>query len=555
MGDEVRRAGFVGWRAYSKYRTKFRISYTTLRFNTWKFNLWSNAVETLSNRPARVDRHENRCHRRRMGRRGVSVVVALAVVGFAVVSPAAVAEGRSGPVVNVALGATASANSGDAALAVDGDGATAWCPSGAEGALTIDLGRVRPLEGFGLTLRGDGAVRVEIGVRPTEMRAVAATAAGGTTTWLRSQVTARYVRVTATACLGEARVMARAERGMVLGDDLSFAIQEATVGNVFRDRGVVRPPEQILAAHGSNFVRLRLWNEPPGGYSDLNSVLAMARRATAAGMRILLDFHYSDFWADPQTQNTPKAWQGQDLTTLAGTVRRYTRDVLNALVRQGTPASMVAIGNEIRNGMLWPAGQLDWTTGAGWDALGTLLRAGAAGAAEAIGPTPLIQIHFDQGGDNAFSRTFFDHIVAQRVPFDIIALSYYPFWHGTLTQLRTNVNDLAARYGKPVAIAETQYGWTLENGDSLGNFLWQESQLVPGYPASPAGQLTFVSDLASILAAVPNGRGLGLFYWQPEWIPGVGWTPGAGTPNDNLTMFDFAGNALPAVQFANPFLA
>ncbi len=140
------------------------------------------------------------------------------------------------------------------------------------------------------------------------------------------------------------------------------------------------------------------------------------------------------------------------------------------------------------------------------------------------------------------------------MPFDIIGLSYYPFWHGTMTQLRHNVNDLSARYGKDVAIVETQYGWTLEQGDSTGNFLWQESQLVPGYPATPGGQLAFVSDLASIVAAVPGGRGIGLFYWQPEWIPGVGWTPGAGTPNDNLTMFDFDGDALPAVGFTNPLL-
>jgi arabinogalactan endo-1,4-beta-galactosidase len=216
---------------------------------------------------------------------------------------------------------------------------------------------------------------------------------------------------------------------------------------------------------------------------------------------------------------------------------------------------MVAIGNEIRNGMLWPTGQLDWTTGSGWDNLGTLLRAGVSGAGDARGPRPRIMIHFDQGGDNAFSRTFFDNVVAQHVHFDVIGLSYYPFWHGTMTQLRTNVDDLAVRYDKDVMLAETQYGWTLEQGDATGNFLWEQSQVVPGYPATPGGQLSFVSDLSSILAAVPGGRGAGIFYWQPEWIPGVGWTPGEGTPNDNLTMFDFDGDALPAVQYTNPLTA
>jgi len=356
-------------------------------------------------------------------------------------------------------------------------------------------------------------------------------------------------------CIAALRVLGHGKRAQIVGDDLSFAVQEAQVGNTYRDRGVEALPEQVLRDHGSNYVRLRLWNDPPGGYSNIDSVLEMARRAKAAHLRILLDFHYSDFWADPQKQDTPKAWQGQDLATLANTVRAYTRDVLNRLSAQGTPVTMVAIGNEIRNGMLWPTGQLDWTTGSGWDNLGALLRAGVSGAADARGPRPRIMIHFDQGGDNAFSRTFFDNVVAQHVHFDVIGLSYYPFWHGTMTQLRTNVDDLAVRYDKDVMLAETQYGWTLEQGDATGNFLWEQSQVVPGYPATPDGQLSFVSDLSSILAAVPGGHGAGIFYWQPEWIPGVGWTPGEGTPNDNLTMFDFDGDALPAVQYTNPLKA
>ncbi|MFL6141427.1 MAG: glycosyl hydrolase 53 family protein [Labedaea sp.] len=499
---------------------------------------------------------------------GAGVLVAVAGLSVAGVGAAA-GDAGSEPLVDVALLGTAWADSAsaghEAALAIDGDGASSWCPAGDRGAVVVDLRRQQRIEGFGLTLfgtAGPGAVRIDAGSSPARLRPVASAAsvAAGTPTWLPGARTeARYVRlgVAGGSCVGALRVLGHspAARHMVRGDDLSFAVQEAAIGNVYRDRGARQLPERILAAHGANYVRLRLWTDPPGGYSDLASVLTMARRAHAAGLRILLDFHYSDFWADPQTQATPKAWQGQDLPTLAGTVRGYTRDVLNALAAQHTPASMVAIGNEIRNGMLWPTGQLDWTTGAGWDALGTLLRAGVAGAADAVGPTPLIQIHFDQGGDNAFSRTFFDHIVAQQVPFDIIGLSYYPFWHGTLTQLRHNVDDLSARYGKDVAIAETQYGWTLKQGDSTGNFLWQESQVVPGYPATPGGQLAFVSDLASIIAAVPGDRGLGVFYWQPEWIPGVGWTPGAGTPNDNLTMFDFDGDALPAVQYVNPLLA
>ena len=106
-----------------------------------------------------------------------------------------------------------------------------------------------------------------------------------------------------------------------------------------------------------------------------------------------------------------------------------------------------------------------------------------------------------------------------------------------------------------MAVVETQYGWTLDNGDRLGNFLWQESQLVPGYPATPGGQLSFLSDLLSIVAAVPDHHGAGVFYWAPEWVPGVGWAPGEGTPNDNLTLFDFQGRALSSVDFPDPLHA
>jgi len=181
-------------------------------------------------------------------------------------------------------------------------------------------------------------------------------------------------------------------------------------------------------------VRLRLWVDPPAGYSDLQSVLAMARRAKAAGMRILLDPHYSDFWADPQKQPTPAAWAGQDLPTLAATVRAYTRDALNALSAQGTPAQMLQLGNEIRNGILWPTGQLDGT----------------------------------------------------QAKWDVIGLSYYPFWHGTLSQLRTNLDDLSQRCRRDIAVVETQYGWTLDNGDQENNFLWTSDLLVPVTRRHPA---------------------------------------------------------------------
>jgi len=497
----------------------------------------------------------------------------------AAAGPPSPAIGRAAPsvLVNLAVDAATTATSAapdhPAQLATDGDAATAWCPSTMPASLTVDLGRAEAVAGFGINLAGavaSGSVELAVAsARGFEPVGPALTLTTGTPTWIargdRGPAAVRLVRITVRGepsqpsqvlCLGELRALGTPRSSpAAIGHDLSFAIQEAAIGNRFTDRGRTALPERILAEHGANFVRLRLWLDPPGGYSNLASVLAMAQRARAAGMQILLDFHYSDFWADPQTQNTPAAWQGQDLATLAQTVRTYTRDVLTALAAQGTPAAMVQIGNEIRNGMLWPTGWADAWSGDGWANLGALLRAGVAGAHDAPCPRPRIVIHFDQGGDNAFSRVFFDRVVEQAVPFDVIGLSYYPFWHGTITQLRGNLADLAARYDKDVMIVETQYGWTLQNGDSLGNFLWQDSQVIPGYPATPDGQLAFTSDLMSALARVPGGHGAGIFYWQPEWIPGVGWTPGAGSPNDNLTMFDFSGGALPAVQFTDPLRA
>jgi arabinogalactan endo-1,4-beta-galactosidase len=377
-------------------------------------------------------------------------------------------------------------------------------------------------------------------------------------------VRARYVQIDVTdndgtpPCVGELRLFAREPWNAIpdRGADLSFEPQEEAAGARFTDNGQPGSPLQILSNHGLNYVRLRLWVNPPAGYSDLASDLRMARRIKAAGDKLYLDIHYSDFWADPQHQDIPASWQGQNLDQVTSTVHDYTRQVLEAFAAQGTPVDMVSIGNEIRNGILWPIGKIDWTSGTGWDNLGQLLRAGVAGAREGNpgGHKLLVMIHFDQGGDNAQSRAFYDHILAQHVPFDVIGLSYYPFFHGPLAAMRTNVDDLATRYGKPIVIAESQYPWTLAAaGDATGNFVWQASQLSPGYPATPGGQESFYNDVLSILAQVPDHRGVGLFYWEPEWIPGVGWEPGAGTPNDNLTLFSFTGQALPSVGlFQNP---
>ena len=382
--------------------------------------------------------------------------------------------------------------------------------------------------------------------------------------------TARYAQINvksgtgAPVCIGEFRLFGPdfAANQMALGADLSFTPQELAAGAQFTDRGRPGNPIEIMRDNGANWVRMRLWVNPPPGYSDLASDLALARAVHEAGMKIYLDIMYSDFWADPQHQDIPAAWQGQDLAQLTQTVHSYTQQVISAFAQQGTPVDMVSIGNEIRNGILWPAGEVDWTANTGWDNLAALLKAGVAGAGAGNPPGHklLIMMHFDQGGNNQLSQEFYQNLENLGVPFDVIGLSYYPFFHGPISAMRANVDALATQFHKPIVIAETQYAWTLANGnqqpgDSTGDFVWEPSLLSPGYPASPGGQLSFVSDELSILAQVPDGLGMGLFYWAPDWIPGVPWEPGTGigSPNVNLTLFDFEGAALPSIGiFENP---
>ncbi len=468
--------------------------------------------------------------------------------------------------------ATSSGSNAPAANAIDGDAGTDWCPDSWTGSLVVDLGRVRSLDDLGITLDAaspSANASIDIASQPGAWQPVPAAKNialdPGNPMYvpLPRSTQARFARLTvysgtgAPVCVGELRAFGPdpAAAGMALGADLSFTPQELAAGAQFTDRGRPASPVTIMRDHGASYVRMRLWVNPPPGYSNLASDLALARSVRAAGMRIYLDIMYSDFWADPQHQDIPAAWQGQDLGQLTATVRAYTQQAIAAFAKQGTPVDMVAIGNEIRNGMLWPVGQVNPTTGAGYDALATLLTAGVAGARAGNPPGHqlLVMMHYDQGGNNQLSQAFYQNLVSRNVPFDVIGLSYYPFFHGTISQMRANVDALATQFHKKIMIAETQYAWTLANGDSTGDFVWQTSQVSTGYPASPGGQLSFLSDELSILAQVPDGLGAGLFYWAPEWIPGVGWEPGAGTPNDNLTLFNFQGTALPSIGlFENP---
>ncbi|GAA2310405.1 glycosyl hydrolase 53 family protein [Glycomyces scopariae] len=360
------------------------------------------------------------------------------------------------------------------------------------------------------------------------------------------------------------------------GADVSMTAEIEERGAVFTADGTARDLFGLLADHGVNWIRLRLWVDPRdesgepymGGTNDLATTVALARRAKAAGQHLLLDLHYSDFWTDPKKQSTPKAWRGLAGADLEARVHDWTAEVLAALAAAGAAPDMVQVGNEITNGMLWPAGKtprfLDrerrfaGEDPAAWDRLAGLLKAGVA-AVRGAGDAK-VALHLDFGGANELYRGWFDQATARGVDFDVIGLSYYPYWHGTLKDLGENMNDLAARYGKELAVVETAYAWTGEEPEGHFQVFKPPMARTGGYEASPAGQAAFLRDLYDVVAGVPGG--LGIVYWEPAWLPvaGTTWASRAGMEYGddvvdeagnswaNQGLFDFDGNALPSLR-------
>ena len=356
----------------------------------------------------------------------------------------------------------------------------------------------------------------------------------------------------------------------IMGADVSMLAQIEASGGKYYVNGVEEDCLKILKDHGVNWIRLRIWNNPTddsgaglgGGNNDLERTVAIAKRAKALGLKFLLDFHYSDWWADPGQQNKPKAWAGLGSEQLQHAVYAYTAGVIQTLAKAGAMPDMVEIGNEVNDGMLWPDGKITKQGSekvGGYDGFANLLKHGiqAVRDNDPNNAKPAkkvkIMIHLANGGDNNLYRTIFDELTKRNVDFDIIGLSYYSYWHGPLDQLVSNMNDISERYHKNVVIAETAYAFTSEDADGHANLFGELAQNSGGYKATLQGQATAMRDVMAAVAQVPNARGLGIFYWEPDWIPvkGAGWKTGEGNAWENQAMFDFEGNALPSINVFN----
>lgn len=317
--------------------------------------------------------------------------------------------------------------------------------------------------------------------------------------------------------------MATSSGGMLLGHDLSTVLQCEKHGVKYYDfdSSESKPPELIVAAHGANLVRLRVWVNPPAGFSDYASMLEMAKRAKKANLKVLLCLHLSDYWADPAKQFTPGAWANQDFKSLCKTVEDYIRHTIESLQSQGTPPFIVAVGNEISNGMLWPTGALSQSS-----QFTSLLKSGLA-AVQKKGIATMV--HINNGQDKGLVTWFMGLMLANQVSFDYLGLSFYPGDTASLSDLKASLATTAAKYNKPMVVVEVSANWTPP-------------------PNGPNTQEGALRELLKVVSEVPKGLGAGVCYWESGWLePGEAY-PGEGNHYWNRALWNEHGKPLPALR-------
>jgi arabinogalactan endo-1,4-beta-galactosidase len=349
---------------------------------------------------------------------------------------------------------------------------------------------------------------------------------------------------------------ALAATDFMAGADMSLLSFFESRGVAYKDNGQTQDALAILKNHGVNCIRLRLFTssaaqataDPYNYTNNLACAVPLAVRVKNAGLKLLLDFHYSDTWADPSHQAVPNAWTNLTFAQLVQQMRAYNSNCIEAFQAAGAAPDFAQVGNEITGGMLWPNGAVPGTNATvQWSQLAQLMNAAIQGIRDAAGSNmPQIVVHIDRGGDWNTTKWFFDNLIqTQHVQFDIIGQSYYPFWHGSLGDLANCLTNAALRYGKPVVVAETAFPWT--------NTYWTTN--ICGFAGDTNGQAQFTVALVQAVKSVPQNLGAGIFWWGAEYqkVNGVN-EAGFNT----ASFFNNRGNLLPAAdvlgQSAAPLL-
>ncbi|GAA5031808.1 hypothetical protein GCM10025738_13330 [Microbacterium fluvii] len=302
-----------------------------------------------------------------------------------------------------------------------------------------------------------------------------------------------------------------------MGVDISSYLSLIESGVVFRDdEGQPANLFEVLADHGVTDVRLRVWNDPfnsttgqgyGGGNVDAERAAEIGALATAAGLSVFVDFHYSDFWADPGKQKAPKAWSSFTIDQKVAAAKEYTISALELMAEAGVDVTMVQVGNETTNGV---AGETNWTN------ISKIFQAGSEGIRQVF-PDALVAVHFTNP-NRANYTTFAGYLKTNNVDYDVFASSYYAFWHGTLANLKSELNKIVNQYGKKVLVAETSWAYTLDDFDGHDNVI-RTAAAATQYPVSVQGQARALRDVIATVSSVDQNAGIGVFYWEPAWLP------------------------------------
>ena len=393
----------------------------------------------------------------------------------------------------------------------------------------------------------------------------------------------------------------KVDEDFITGADVSSYYSLIKSGACFYDKDGNKLDEQgffdLLKAGGTNYIRLRVWNNPydaegngyGGGNNDLEAAKVMGQYATKAGMKVLIDFHFSDFWADPAKQQSPKAWSDMSHEERINAITEFTTTSLTELLDAGVDVGMVQIGNETNNGFCGETYKDD-----GWDKVSQLFDAGCQAVksvAEEKGVTIKRVLHFANPEKSGSYAKYAENLAANNVDYDVFASSYYPYWHGSTDNLTNVLKNIADKYGKEVMVAETSWATTLDDGDGHDNTVRVGNNDVDmSYDFSLQGQADEITAVANAVTAVGKA-GIGMFYWEPAWIPvenaydsdgnqnesivesnktkweqyGSGWASSyskeydpedagkwyGGSAIDNQAWFDFNGKALDTVNIYN----